>query len=112
MTGARRFSNQPARCRLSFFDDEGAPLAVPVDGNSVTSIEFDLGIGEQREFETSGEGEVLVGWALLESDQPVAGSLLFGLRDSLDRLLRGGTPGISRSTSLMRPTCSRRRSTP
>lgn len=78
---AVNFSNQPARCRLSFFNDAGQPLAVPVNGAAVSALEFELARGQQREFQTSGEGEVQVGWALLESDQPVSGQAVFGLRD-------------------------------
>lgn len=84
---AANFSNQPANCRVSFFGDDGLPLTVPVDGSSVSSLEFDLGVGQQRQFETSGEGEVLVGWALLESDQPVGGAVVFGLRDGTGALV-------------------------
>ena len=71
----------------SFYDDDGNPLVLTVDGVAGSVFPFELADGESRRFTTSGTGALRTGWAHVHSNQPIGGAGSFGIRDSAGNLL-------------------------
>ena len=67
---------------IEFYDDEGNPLVLTVDGVAGSVFPFELADGESRRFTTSGTGALRTGWAHVHSDQPIGGASSFGISDS------------------------------
>lgn len=66
---------------LEFFDNDGQPLDLTIDGVTASSFPFEMNGRETRRFMTSGEGETKSGWARVHSEQPLSGTASFGIRD-------------------------------
>ncbi len=71
---------------IEFFDNDGLPLVVTIDGVANSSFPFALGSRQTKRFQTAGTGNVKVGWAHVHSDQPIGGTATFGIRDSSGRI--------------------------
>ena len=71
----------PADGRLDFYDDDGNPMTLTMSGVSASSFPITLAHGETKTFATAGNGQLKVGWARLSSDQPLAATCSFSIRD-------------------------------
>ena len=81
------FSNGKATGTLQIFNDQGEPEAIMVNGVIDSVFDFELATNSITEFTTAGTGDVKGGWALIQADQPVAGSARFGLQDGQGSVL-------------------------
>lgn len=63
--------------RIDFFDDNGDPIQVTIDGELVTSLEFTLTSRASRIFHVGDEGSLQSGYARVESDQPVLAQAIY-----------------------------------
>lgn len=100
-------SNRSSQGTIQFFDDQGNPMGVPFDGKETTKLVFNLARGEVRRFVSDGPGPVRSGWALVHSDQPISGTLSFGIRDSKGRVFTdvGVTPSpLAREVTIFADT--------
>ncbi len=71
-------SSESLNGTVGFYDDGGEPLELGVDGLSgVSQVEFTIPPGGSRRIETLGGDELRVGWARVDSNQPIAGSAIF-----------------------------------
>ena len=71
-------SGQPASGSIHFFDDDGEPLELTVDGVTDSSFPFALNPGQIKRLTTEGVGELKQGWARVRSDQPIVVTSNFG----------------------------------
>jgi glucose/arabinose dehydrogenase len=82
---------------IEFFDVEGAPAQVSVDGSTAPAFPFDLPPRSARSFLTGGSSEPLyVGWVRAIGDGVFSGSVLFTLEDQAGATIREA--GIASST--------------
>ena len=58
---------QPIHVRMAFFNQSGEPLALKLDGQETSQIEFELPLRGHRRFQTSGDGPLKLGYARIES---------------------------------------------
>ena len=72
---------------IEFYDDNGNPLELTLNGVTGSAFPFQLSEAELARFTTAGTGELKTGWAHVHSDQPISGSLSFGIRDSQGNVL-------------------------
>ena len=63
---------------IHFFQDDGSPLELEIDGVTDSSFSFDLNSGSSQRLTTSGAGELKSGWARVRSDQPLVVTSSFG----------------------------------
>ena len=63
---------------IEFFEDDGSPLELEIDGVTESSFPFQLNRGNMQRFVTSGAGELKSGWARIRSQQPVVVNSTFG----------------------------------
>ncbi len=69
---------QPIQVRMAFFNQFGEPLALKLDGQETSQIEFELPLRGHRRFQTSGDGPLKLGYARIESTGfPVTGQAIF-----------------------------------
>ena len=73
-------SKQDASGTIEFYDNDGNPLELTLEGVTASSFDFTLKAGEVKRFVTSGTGQVKSGWAHVHSDQPIGGTASFGIR--------------------------------
>ncbi len=66
---------------LKFYDDSGAPLKLTVGKLTDSSIPITVYPGGLVRLATSGTASLKTGWASIETDQPLAGTASFGIRD-------------------------------
>ncbi len=72
---------------IEFYDDNGNPLELTLNGATGSAFPFQLNEAELARFTTAGSGELKTGWVHVHSDQPISGSLSFGIRDSQENVL-------------------------
>ena len=72
---------------IEFYDDNGNPLELTLNGATGSTFPFQLSEAELARFTTAGTGEIKTGWVHVHSDQPISGSLSFGIRDSQGNVL-------------------------
>ena len=72
---------------IEFYDDSGNPLELTLNGTTGSAFPFQLSEAELARFTTAGTGEIKTGWVHVHSDQPISGSLSFGIRDSEGNVL-------------------------
>lgn len=71
--------DQAAQVSIEFRDDAGDPLSVPLEGGQVASqLEATLPPGGSRSWQTTRDGPVRTGSAVVSADRRVAGVILFG----------------------------------
>ncbi len=70
--------------RVDFLGDEGEPMQVEVEGQTVSSLEFSLATRGARVFHVGGGGPPRSGYARVESDRPVVAQAIY-------RVFRGGS---------------------
>ena len=74
--------------QLDFFDDNGDPMVLRIDGLGTDStFNFALASGESRVLETTGEGGIQVGYARITSEEGLGGSAVFSRIDLPSGLL-------------------------
>lgn len=74
-------TNSTANGELAFFDQEGQPMQLLVNGSMGSSFDFSLDRFSGKSFATSGTSpNVKVGWAKITSNVPVGGTAVFGIR--------------------------------
>lgn len=71
---------------IEFYDNDGLPLVVTIDGVADSAFPFQLQSRQTKRFQTAGTGDVKVGWAHVHSSQPVGGTATFGMRDNTGRI--------------------------
>jgi hypothetical protein len=74
-------STTPATATVSFYDDTGAPLSLTVGGMQQTQTTVNVPALGVAQVQTQGGGPLTVGWALVQSDQNLTGSAIYGLLD-------------------------------
>jgi len=67
---------------LRFYSNDGSPLTLTIGGKAVTSLPITVEAGKLVKLTTAGTGSVKSGWALLTSDQPLAGTSSFSVSDT------------------------------
>lgn len=67
---------------LEFFQDNGDPLALTVNGVTASSFSFDLAMGASLRLSTAGSGSQKVGWARILADQPLSCAAAFSVTDA------------------------------
>lgn len=73
-------TNSTALGELAFFDEQGQPMQLLVNGTMGSSFDFDIKRFSGRSFATSGTSpNVKVGWAKISSNVPVGGTAVFGI---------------------------------
>jgi hypothetical protein len=88
-------SNQDTTGVIKFYGDNGSPLIFTIKDVASGEFPFTLKKGEVKRFTTSGKGETRVGWARIESNQPITGTCSFGIRDSKGIVLTDAGVGAS-----------------
>lgn len=86
---------------IGILSSDGTDLPLPVAGNTASRWVFDLAPGEVAVLESLGTSSPAVGgWALVESDGPIAGTILFQFLDPNGDLLSeaGIGSGVKRKT--------------
>jgi len=74
--------------QIDFFDSEGKPLFLSLDGKEESRFEFHLDFLESRQLTTDGPADMLVvGYALIESNYPVTAQTIFQVLDDQDALV-------------------------
>ncbi len=79
-------STSDAKGTLEFFDDAGKPQALTVEGVTASSFPVSVPKGTVRRYTTSGGGPLKVGWALVQTDQPVTGTSSFTILDATGKI--------------------------
>ncbi len=73
-------TNSTAIGDFDFFDEEGQPMQLLVNGTMGSSFDFDIAGFSGNSFVTSGTSPtVKVGWAKISSNVPVGGTAVFGI---------------------------------
>ena len=75
-------TDQPASGVIEFFKGDGTPNLVRVNGEATSSIPFDITPQGVFRIDTDGVGEIAVGWARVTMDQPLAGVVIFTIKDA------------------------------
>ncbi len=75
-------TDQPASGVIEFFKGDGTPNLVRVNGEATSSIPFDIAPLGVFRVDTDGVGEIAVGWARVTMDQPLAGVVIFTIKDA------------------------------
>ncbi len=91
-----------APVQLDFFDSNGVPMVLRIDGLGTDStFNFQLGSGESRVLETTGEGAIQAGYARVTSVEGVGGSAVFSRIDLPSGLLEteSGVPASQKAGS-------------
>lgn len=73
-------SDQQATGTIHFIDDNGNPVELQVEGQAApsSSVDFTVSPNSSTSIQTTGESAAIkVGWARVESDQPLRGSSIF-----------------------------------
>jgi hypothetical protein len=79
-------SNRVAEIDVRFFNENGTPMEVTIDGVTDSHFALTLLRGRTARLRTSGEGPVTVGWASVHMTQPVAATATFTITDSAGEL--------------------------
>ena len=88
--------------QLDFFDPNGDPMVLRIDGLGTDStFNFQLGSGQSRVLETSGQGAIQAGYARVTSEEGLGGSAVFSRVDLPSGLLEteSGVPASRPGTS-------------
>ncbi len=69
---------------LRFFDVDGDPLSLEVDGiiGSTSTVPFTIGPRASRRIQTKGSVDVQVGWIRVDTDGPIRGTSIFQFSDA------------------------------
>ena len=73
---AKRFR---LRAVLEFFDDQGNPREVEIDGTTASRFPFQLFRRRVTRLTTSGAGPLKTGWARIRAEQPIVATSSFGI---------------------------------
>jgi hypothetical protein len=57
--------------RIEFCRDSGSPLELTIGSQTASSFSFSMTYSGVLRFVTSGEGDLVSGWAMVRSDQPL-----------------------------------------
>lgn len=80
-------SDYEAQGFLSFYRDDGVLQNVTIGGKTQSKFPVIIDRGKTLKMVTSGKGTLRSGWALLETNQPIAGSCAFSMVNSSDRVI-------------------------
>jgi hypothetical protein len=73
-------TNSTAIGELAFFDEQGQPMQLLVNGTMGSAFDFSIESFSGRSFATSATSQpVKVGWAKISSNVPVGGTAVFGI---------------------------------
>jgi hypothetical protein len=91
-------SARAAQVTVTFFNDNGQPMVLPVTGlGPVSTFQLSLGSFDAATVETEGGGSTLqIGWALIESESEIGGVAVFRQRVS-------GRPDLEAAVPLTLP---------
>lgn len=83
--------DQAAQVTVSFFDQEGDPLVVPVDGSGdVATVQRVIPAKSSIRVQTLSGDELLVGWIQVDSNRRLRGSSIFQFRNGGQILAEAG----------------------
>ena len=80
-------TDQPAAGTIEFFKSDGSFNEVQVDGVSTSAIPFNIPPRGVFRVDTDGVGELGVGWARATMDQPLAGVVIFTIKDAQEQIV-------------------------
>ena len=80
-------SDEAASGVIEFFKGDGTPNNVRVNGESTTSIVFNISPRGVFRIDTDGVGPIAVGWARVTMDRPLAGVVIFTIKDATDQIV-------------------------
>ena len=80
-------TDKPAAGTIEFFKSDGSFNEVQVDGVATSAIPFNIPPRGVFRVDTDGVGELGVGWARATMDQPLAGVVIFTIKDAQDQIV-------------------------
>jgi len=80
-------SSSASSATVKFYDGNGAPMNVSVNGQQVTEVSLTVPALGVTQFQTDGTGPLVSGWGDVQSDQRLSGTALFGFLSSSGGLI-------------------------
>ncbi len=74
-------STVPSSATISFWNDDGSPLALSIQGQASSQLTVSLPALGTLKIQTEGGGALKTGWALVQSDQSLSGVAIFSYFD-------------------------------
>lgn len=77
-------SSETASGTLSFFDTEGNPMSLGIEGmmGNLSTVPFTIAANGSRRIQTSNGDGLSVGWARVDADQDIRGSAIYQFSDA------------------------------
>jgi hypothetical protein len=93
-------SSGPASISVSFFNDDGTPMNVGINGTTGSQFSFSLPSSGTLQVETSGAGNIKTGWASIQSEKSLSGISIFSFYDGAGNYVSEmGAPATAATTS-------------
>lgn len=97
---SNRDSSGAASISVSFFNDDGTPMNLSIQGTTSNQFTFTIPASGSLKIETSGIGSEKTGWAQVQSDKSVSGISIFSFYDGVGNYVSEmGAPSASAMSS-------------
>jgi uncharacterized delta-60 repeat protein len=97
---SNRDSSGPASGSVSFYSEDGTPMNLSIQGNAGSQFPFTIPSSGSVQLETSGVGNLKVGWAKVQSDKSLSSISIFSFYDGAGRYVSEmGAPTVAAATS-------------